>query len=632
MSLKIGELARRAGLTVRTLRHYDDIGLLSPSARSESGYRLYDETDAVRLQRIQALKQFGWSLVDIGTFLADPGSSLADIITQQIRALEERVRRTQTLRDRLFQLRERISKGEDAGLTDWLTILEAMAMYERHFSKEELEALRSNRGSVRDEERRRLVSQVQALIDGGVSPESEEAREPAIEWMAFLSEVTGNNPALAMKLKRIHAAEPRAQLLSGITPGMVEYVARALAGVRTAILAEYLSPDELERVRSRHAEHAQDWPPLIAEARRQMERGAAANDPAVQALAVRWESLFRASYSGGDPKLAEKIRSAFANEPELPLGVGMDSKLIELMREAVRLLHPAPADRGSGAASHGSPPKPSALRVAILRAAHQLLDSPLIFEDPLALKILGEAEEEALRSDPSRYNTPLLRGLRTSLAVRSRLAEDERARSRERGVRQCVILGAGLDTTAYRDRRDDGTRIFEVDHPEMQQWKRSLLQTVGLKAPESLAFVPLDFESFTLAEALQQAGFHESEPAFFSWLGVTMYLEEDAVLETLRYIASLAPGSGVVFDYGTDPSLLSPKEKKSLELLSARTAEHGEPWKTFFAPAVLVGKLRSLGFNEAEDLGPEEVTARYLSGRADGLRKSGVSRLICARV
>jgi len=276
-------------------------------------------------------------------------------------------------------------------------------------------------------------------------------------------------------------------------------------------------------------------------------------------------------------------------------------------------------------------PKPSALRVATLRAAHQLLDAPLIFEDPLACGILGAAEEESLRSNPSRYNIPRLKGLRASLVVRSRLAEEEWARSKQRGVRQYVILGAGLDTFAYRNQDQDGSRVFEVDLPSTQEWKRDCLRAAGMKAPASLTFVPIDFEGSTLADGLEEAAFSQGEPAFFSWLGVTMYLEEEAVIRTLRFIASLAPGSGVVFDYGVLPALLSPTERSSMEFLAARAAEHGEPWKTCFDPISLAGTLHSLGFSEVEDFGPEQLNERYLSRRTDGLRKSGGARLMCAR-
>jgi methyltransferase (TIGR00027 family) len=630
MWLKIGELAKRARLTVRTLHHYDQKGLLSPSARSDSGFRLYNQADVVRLHRIQALKQFGFSLSDIGAFLARPEASPIGIITQQMSILDEQVHRAQTLRDRLQRLREQLSNGEDTGITDWLTILELMTMYEKHFSQKELEILRSNKAAGNlDDEWIQLVPLVQEAMDRGIPPDSKEAQGLALRWIRLLRDTTGNDPGLAMKLELIHREEQKAQLLKGITPGMIDYLTHSFANARAAIMANYLSPGELETVRVRQAVHAFEWPPLIAELRQQMEQGAAPGDPAVQALACRWELLFRESYSGGDPEVERKIRSSFQNEPDLRVGIGIDLRLIAFLQQAIKHFQ---RTQESGGNQADSVPKPSALRVATFRAAHQLLDTPLVFEDPLALKILGAAEEESLRSDPLLHNAPLLKGLRTSVVVRSRLAEDEWAQSKQRGIRQYVILGAGLDTFAYRNPDQDSSRIFEVDLPATQQWKRECLRAAGVREPASLIFVPVDFECCTLAEALGKAGFCQDEPAFFSWLGVMMYLEEEAIMKTLRFIASLAPGSSVIFDYVVPPSLLSPAERRAMEFLAARVAERGEPWKTFFEPAFLAGMLSSLGFSEVEDLGPEQLNDRYLSGRKDGLRKSGVSRLVCARV
>jgi methyltransferase (TIGR00027 family) len=201
-------------------------------------------------------------------------------------------------------------------------------------------------------------------------------------------------------------------------------------------------------------------------------------------------------------------------------------------------------------------PKPSAWRVALLRAVHQLIDMPIVFEDPLALRILGAAEEASLRKDSSRYNTPIFMGLRASVVVRSRLAEDKWSHLKSHGVHQYVILGAGLDTFSYRNQDQNGSRVFEVDLPATQQWKRDCLNAAGIPIPAFLTFVATDFESSTLSDVLAEAGFRSEDPAFFSWLGVTMYLEEEAIMKPLRFIASLAPGSAIVFDYGVVPSFL----------------------------------------------------------------------------
>jgi DNA-binding transcriptional MerR regulator len=334
MLLRIGELAKCAGLTVRTLHHYDHIGLLSPSVRSDSGFRLYSRTDVIRLHRIQALKQFGCSLSEIGAFLAEPGASLMEIITRQMSVLEERVLRAQSLRDRLSRLREQITRGESTGLTDWLTILELMTMYEKNLSRKELDALRSNKaGGNLDEEWRRLLPRVRDAVDHGVPPESEEAQGLAKLWMRLMRKTTGNDPALALKLKRIHW---ETRELHGIPPEIIEYINRAFAHARDSIFSKYLSREELETIHSRQAAHGAHWPPLIAEVRRQIDGGAAPDDPAVQAVARRWESLFQESYGGDDPALAGKIRAAFRNEPDLLLCIGVDAPLIAFVQEALR--------------------------------------------------------------------------------------------------------------------------------------------------------------------------------------------------------------------------------------------------------------------------------------------------------
>jgi methyltransferase (TIGR00027 family) len=629
MSIKIGELAKRAGLTVRTLHHYDNIGLLSPSARSENGFRMYDQDDVIRLQRIQALKQFGCSLSVIRTFLADSKASLNEIIDRQISVLDDQMQRTKTLRNRLSRLGEQISRGDSTCLPDWLTILEVMAMYEKHFSQQELDLLHSNKvaGNL-DQAWNQLIPKIQDLLAQGIPATDEKAREAARQWMRLMEETTGNDPGLALKLRLLHKEEEKVQLTTGITMEMVAYISQAMMTAWGIFFRKYLSPAELDIVCERYQRHSSAWPPLIADVRRQMKKDAAPDDPAMQALARRWESLFRQSFLGNDLSLAEKIRSAIKNERELLVSFGLDLPIIEFIHRAIVLLS-TPYSQPNGSVYV---PSPTALRVAQLRAVHQLLDYPLVFEDPLALKILGKTEEKTLRNDPGSYNESIYKGLRTSVVIRSRLVEDEWTRSYRDGIRQYVILGAGLDTFAYRNSQQKGIRIFEVDLPTTQQWKRDCLYAAGIEVPAALTFIPTNFETLSLKQELERAGFKRDRPAFFSWLGVTMYLETESILQTLHYISSLAPGSAVVFDYGVIPDLLSPREHKAMDLLSKKVADHGEPWKTFFDPASLTELLYSLHFTHIEDFGPELLNIRYLSGRTDGLRKSGVTRLVFAKV
>jgi methyltransferase (TIGR00027 family) len=276
-------------------------------------------------------------------------------------------------------------------------------------------------------------------------------------------------------------------------------------------------------------------------------------------------------------------------------------------------------------------PSRTAESVALRRAAHQLLDAPRVHDDPLALAILGEAQAAALRADPRRFEEgPHAPFLRAFLAVRSRLAEDALAQAVARGVRRYVVLGAGLDTFACRNPHP-GLRVVEVDHPATQAWKRRRLAEAGIALPASVELVALDFAREPLAPALRAAGLREDEPSFFSWLGVTPYLEPAAVRATLAAIAPFtAGGGGIVFDYSVAPESLAPRSRAALEALAARVAAAGEPFRSFFDPGRLAGELRAMGYREAHDTAPEELNARYFAHRSDGLRVGGAGRIMTA--
>jgi methyltransferase (TIGR00027 family) len=268
------------------------------------------------------------------------------------------------------------------------------------------------------------------------------------------------------------------------------------------------------------------------------------------------------------------------------------------------------------------------------RAAHQLLDHPKIFDDPVALRIIGQESASALQADAHRFETsPLSSYLRAFVAARSRFAEDELALGVQRGVRQYVILGAGLDTFAFRNPFPEGVlQVFEVDHPATQSWKRARLDEVAIPLPGNLTFAPVDFETQTLEEGLREAGYDPGQCTFFSWLGVTEYLTPEAVMATLRFLASAPVESGVVFDYMISPSLLNPAQRSRFDALAQRVASAGEPWQAFFDPELLTSELRAMGFGTVEDKGPEEINARYFKNRKDGLRVGSLSHLMNARI
>jgi methyltransferase (TIGR00027 family) len=273
----------------------------------------------------------------------------------------------------------------------------------------------------------------------------------------------------------------------------------------------------------------------------------------------------------------------------------------------------------------------TAQRVAIRRAAHQLLDRPKVLDDPLALRIIGMEAAEALRSNPKEHHA-FSRAFRAFMAARSRYAEDELACAVAHGVRQYVVLGAGLDTFAYRNPHL-GLQVFEVDHPATQDWKREQLRAAGIAIPAALTFVPIDFERQTLAEGLRQSAFDAGAAAFFSWLGVTPYLTRDACMTTLSFVAKTPAGSGVVFDFAVDPALLNPGQRQALDALSERVARYGEPFQLFFDPGKLQDELKGMGFHRTEFLQGKELNARYFKDREDGLLvRGGLGHLMGAWV
>jgi methyltransferase (TIGR00027 family) len=219
------------------------------------------------------------------------------------------------------------------------------------------------------------------------------------------------------------------------------------------------------------------------------------------------------------------------------------------------------------------------------------------------------------------------------MATRSRFAEDQLASAMAKGVMQYVILGAGLDTFAYRNPYAK-LRVFEVDFPATQEWKRELLTEAEISIPAALTFIPMDFEHKTLAQGLVDAGFNAAQPAFFGWLGVVPYLTLDAFRSTAKTIAQFPVGTGACFDYGVSPTTLGPMQRKFFDALAARVAAAGEPFRLFFTPGELEQELRAAGFHDIGQYGSEQLNELYFAGRSDGMRlpSPGLGRLATAWV
>jgi methyltransferase (TIGR00027 family) len=276
-------------------------------------------------------------------------------------------------------------------------------------------------------------------------------------------------------------------------------------------------------------------------------------------------------------------------------------------------------------------PSQTMLRTAALRAAHQLLDNPLILHDPIAVGLVPESSERAVLSKLDEHRNQV--ALRFSFALRSRLAEDRLAEAAARGVRQYVIVGAGLDTFAWR--QPDYARnmkIFAVDHIATLASTQQIFQERGLPTPANLKFVPADLEDHRIGESLSESGFDRDVPSFCSVLGVMQYLNQPAVDALLRFASSLKAGSEIVFSFVPTDEDLQGDDVQIAADAGKRNAAIGEPWKTRLRPRELVERLAHLGFSNIFHFTPELVHRRYFSGREDGSRALGVEQMICAVV
>lgn len=291
----------------------------------------------------------------------------------------------------------------------------------------------------------------------------------------------------------------------------------------------------------------------------------------------------------------------------------------------------------------------TALAAAFYRAQHHLHDEPRLVDDPYAHRLLSAAEMAffverrvrdglALGLPPGDVGAVLARTLRmatpaASVLVRARYAEDRLVRAVARGVGQYVLVGAGLDTFALR-RTDlhEQLRVFELDHPRSQAAKRERLSAAGLAIPPNLHFGPVDFERQSVTDALGPLPFRPEAPAFFAWLGVTMYLTRPAIEATWRAMRAVAaPGSELVFDF-IHPAALAANASAGMRRLLERTRAVGEPIITGIAPLGLDATLARAGWRLIEELDPGEIERRYFASRSDGYHAGRASHLAAATV
>lgn len=333
--LKIGELAARSGLTVRALHHYDDIGLLKPSARADSGYRLYNRDDVERLHRVQALRKFGMSLADIATFLASPDAPFADVVSQQIAALDQQIKQASTLREQLRRLQQQMTGGGTPALENWLGALEHMSLYEQYFTLEELKRLPFwQQEARRNAVWRGMVDQVKTLIAQGLPSSSAEASALAQRWMETLEHDTAANPEFAQRMTMMMQDERFSPSQAPIPQDVQEYISEAFNERKMSLYAKYLNAEEMQHIRVNSRKYFHEWLALLVKVHAQMESGAAADHPETLALAREWMRLFRAR-AGSHPDTQSRVRLANESEPELLKGTWVSPATLAYIRQAV---------------------------------------------------------------------------------------------------------------------------------------------------------------------------------------------------------------------------------------------------------------------------------------------------------
>jgi DNA-binding transcriptional MerR regulator len=333
--LKVGELAALAKLTVRTLHHYDSIGLLSPSARSDAGYRLYDRNDVARLQNIQALRSFGMSLADIGLYLDSPQASPLAVVDRQLAELERQLRETARMRDLLRHLRGDLAAGGTPDLATWLTTLEQtmdhMTTYEKYFTREELDNLPMYHDDDARADWQGLVEQGEGLMRSQVPPGSEAAKAFALRWLQTFERDTGGDAQLAAKLNAMAKVE---QEKVGVPQPLMQYVFAAAAELKYDIWAKYLPPAAIEQMRRHHATRGHEWGGLVVDVQARMQLDPEAREPASSDVARRWLELFH-DMVGTDPQTVANFRRAMAGEPVLRMGPGISDAMIGWLRRGM---------------------------------------------------------------------------------------------------------------------------------------------------------------------------------------------------------------------------------------------------------------------------------------------------------
>ncbi|HCE08955.1 MAG TPA: MerR family transcriptional regulator [Oxalobacteraceae bacterium] len=329
MLLRVGELAKRTGLTVRTLHHYDAIGLLNPSARSQAGYRLYNNEDIARLHGIQGLRDLGLPLSDIGRQLAANGTTLPEIISRQLAALDREILRVTDVRSRLTMLQQRLTVGTQPETDDWLAALQLMTTHGKYFTSDELKVI-SERWQEMTADWQPLIKELHDAMKEDIPADASVAQMLARRWMNLSMRWMQDDFALLTRWKEMCENEPAAYGNSGIDAESFQYIGNAVA-LRVAAFQKYLDPLQIKRLNKNLDEK---WDALEQAARNIMRQGLAADSEVVRRLAVRWDDLVDET-ADHDPVIREKLLIAIENEPLIRSGSHLSADVREFIGGAV---------------------------------------------------------------------------------------------------------------------------------------------------------------------------------------------------------------------------------------------------------------------------------------------------------
>lgn len=275
----------------------------------------------------------------------------------------------------------------------------------------------------------------------------------------------------------------------------------------------------------------------------------------------------------------------------------------------------------------------SALTAAAARAAHLIVDEqPYIFADNLASVLLADLADELTGYHRAHGTHVVLAGARTQVTCRSRYTERRLAGAVGRGITQYVLLGAGLDSFAYRSALAGRLRVFEVDHPATLEFKRRALAAAGIAVPAQVSFVPADLAADDLGGRLADAGFDPGAPALVAWLGVAMYLTRQAIARTAGVVGRWAPGTELIADYLLPDEMSDEAGREYATQVAASSAGRGEPWLSRLAPEEMSCLLREQGFGQVRQVSQRDAVAARYWRRGDSLRPAGLFMLADASV